>query len=545
MRAANVLRLAHVLVASQLRGSGRDRPATSLLGKPRVLLYVDLAGFIAPLVLLLTVLKRLPFQLGLLLWDLTAQALVGLPVFVTSTLLLIGVLWEIAAPYRFTSSDTVNWLPLRPSEYVLASTLSSVYTYSILLAVGWGATLGLALTFRMELLWVVSALVSLVAALIGGFAVEMLRSLTNRVSSSFYRRGGRGVIAVRLVLTVLALVLFQVIFNANLMLPLVQALVGAVNAFWFIPVLWPALLVQRLYESDLLGAAALAGAIPVFTAALFFAAVALRTRYWAPLPVSIRVTNTVYAPRAGLLGRLGLSPVEAAIVRKDLRSLTRRREMARFLALPIALFIPFTLTFSNLSAEPVDRVAFGLPLIVPLLALFSLILAMASIGQEGQAVLNLYASPISPRQLLGGKLLSSLLVSTPFNVAFAALMLWAGGVQPDLFGGFIAVTVALTVESAFLGLAVGCWGPDFSEGPRTRFVAMKGWVVGQLAFWGAAAVSEAPVALYVYSPSLAARIGVQLPTAVAVAVTVTALISSVAYKYASRAATRLLQESRV
>jgi len=454
------------------------------------------------------------------------------------------VLWEITAPYRSTSSDTVNWLPLRPSEYVLASTLSSVYTYSILLAIGWGATLSLALAFHMETLWVVSTLVSLIAALIGGFAVEMLRSLTNRVSSSFYRRGGRGVIAVRLILTVLALVVFQVIFNANLMLPLIQALVGAVNAFWFIPVLWPALLVQRLYQADLLGAAALAAAIPVFTALLFFAAVALRTRYWLPLPVSIRVTTAAYAPRAGLLGRLGLGSVEAAIVRKDLRSLTRRREMARFLALPIALLIPFALTFSSLSAEPAERVIFGLPLIVPLLALFSLILAMTSIGQEGQAVLNLYVSPISSSQVLRGKLLSSLLVSTPFNVAIAALLLAVGGVQTDLFGAFIAVTLSLTVESAFLGLAVGCWEPDFSEGPRTRFVAMKGWMIGQLAFWAAALASEAPVALYLYSRSLVGTIGLQLPVAVAVTLAVTALISGIAYRYAAHAATRLLQELR-
>jgi hypothetical protein len=73
---------------------------------------------------------------------------------------------------------------------------------------------------------------------------------------------------------------------------------------------------------------------------------------------------------------------------------------------------------------------------------------------------------------------------------------------------------------------------------------MKGWIVGQLAFWGATVATEAPVALYLYSPSLAARIGIQLPIAVAATIALTALISSITYSYAVRAATRLLQELR-
>ncbi len=544
MRAVTVLRLAHVLVTSQLRGGGRGRPATSLIGKPRVLLYIDLIGFAASFALLLVVLNYLPSEIDLLLRSLTVEALVGLPVFVASTLVLIGVLWEITAPYRFTSSDTVNWLPLRPSEYVLASTLSSAYTYSILLAVGWGVTLSLALTFDMETLWALSALMSLVAALIAGFAVEMLRSLTNRVSSSFYKRGGRSVLAIRLIVTVLALVVFQVIFNANLMLPLLQALVGAVYAFWFIPVLWPALLVQRFYEADVIGAAVLAGAIPIFTAILLFAAVALRSRYWVPLPVSIRVTNAAYAPKAGALGRLGLGPVEAAITRKDLRSLTRRREMARFLAIPVAVLIPIFVQFTSLPGqESVGRgILVAVPIMAPLFALFSLIMAMTSIGQEGQAVLNLYASPTSPTQLLRGKLFSSLVVSLPFNVALTALLLAVAGAQLELWAAFIAVSLSLTVESAFIGMAIGCREPDFTEGPRTRFVSVKGWIVGQLAFWVSALASEAPIAFYAYSPTLAGRIGLHLPIAAAATLTVTIIVSIIAYRYAVGAAARLLRE---
>ena len=66
-----------------------------------------------------------------------------------------------------------------------------------------------------------------------------------------------------------------------------------------------------------------------FIAGLFFLAVALNKRFGLYEPPAITVSRGVgvYAPKTGFLGRIGFSAVEAALVRKDFRAYTRRREL--------------------------------------------------------------------------------------------------------------------------------------------------------------------------------------------------------------------------
>ena len=58
------------------------------------------------------------------------EVLVFVPALVPSVVLVAGVLFELSASSKFSSSDSNNWLPVTQAEYVLASTNTETYTYS-------------------------------------------------------------------------------------------------------------------------------------------------------------------------------------------------------------------------------------------------------------------------------------------------------------------------------------------------------------------------------------------------------------------------------
>ena len=75
-------------------------------------------------------------------------------------------------------------------------------------------------------------------------------------------------------------------------------------------------------------------------AGLYYLAVELNKRFGLYEPPAITVQKSgVYAPKTGLLGKLGFSSVEAALIRKDLRAFTRRRELLGIYFMPIIIVI--------------------------------------------------------------------------------------------------------------------------------------------------------------------------------------------------------------
>ena len=164
-------------------------------------------------------------------------------------IILFGILTELSQPIQSTSTDLVNWLPISPSEYVLGSIISLSYTYSFLLAFFLSIALGPAVYFGHSLILVTSAIMGLVSLFIGSSAVELLRAVTNRISSSFYRKSGRSGIFVRLSLTIVVLVFFQLLFSGRVIVSLLGGLTQTVATIWYVPVMWPSLVVQTLSAS--------------------------------------------------------------------------------------------------------------------------------------------------------------------------------------------------------------------------------------------------------------------------------------------------------
>jgi hypothetical protein len=311
----------------------------------------------------------------------------------------------------------------------------------------------------------------------GAVIVEALRSVMNRISTTLYKRSGRLGVILRIVLVVVLLVAVQIAFNPYILYTALSGIAAGVSLAWFLPVIWPSVAIMYFLAPDMAGAAIFALFSLFFTFLIFEAATRLRAKYWSPIPVTITLsTSTVYVPQGKSF--LWLDPVAFVVASKELRSLARRREMARFLAIPVVLVVASLLLVLTSGTNPRQALS-GVSIV--LLAETSLILPMMlssiSIGQEGNSIANIYMLPISSDELVLGKLFLPWVFSGAGIVAIALLMQF---LAPVAAGQFLATLVAVAfnmIIQSYVGLGTGSRYPSFNVGPRARFLTFTGFIV--------------------------------------------------------------------
>lgn len=501
MRLTVVYQLAKVLVTSQLRSTRQVSRPRRLIGRPVILAIADIIVFAVATFTVYELVGALARSRDQTIQNALLSAAVGgltsVPLFVLSGIVTLGILYEVSVSAQFASADIVNFLPLSSGEYVLASTLSIAYVYSPFWILSIGAVLPLANQYRLLNAWGLMVILSLLALLTGGIIVEMIRAAVNRVSSAFYRRGGKSIILGRLVITVSVIAFFQLLVNPNFLLPVIGALTQGATEGWFVPFAWYLEGVLNLINGEITRAFLFGAGSAIFTATLFVMAVQLRSRYWVPSIVTVRVTNSIYAPRRGIIGKLGFNQIESAIIRKDFKSLLRRREMARFLAIPVAILIPIMLPF--FSPTSTRSLNLGQFLIFPLylgLVLSALLLSMTSIGQEGKAVMNLYTLPLGAKEIVRAKASVSIIVTGLITTALMLLLIILLRLQPGNSLIYYILIFPVLFEQSLFGLLIGTQFPDFSEGPRSRYVGITGSLVGMLVGTILAVITLLPVIVY-------------------------------------------------
>ena len=494
--------LTKVLTFSQLRATRTIRGRLDFLRRPSAIVLIDTAAFIVACLVAQRLASIFVAPISTSTGSsLAVQVMVDLPIFLMFLIMISGLLWELSYSFNFTSTDMINHLPITAAEYVLASSASLAFSYSIYVAVGLGAALGLALQFGLIYAWIITVLMSFVGVLIGAFGLEALRAFTNRASSLLYKRSGRAVMILRLVVLIVVFVFFQLIFNPTIILSLLGSIAGNVQGASYFPLVWPSLAVASFIEDNLLSASLYAFLTFLLCGFFFLACVRLRQAYWMPMPVSVKLSTATYAPSAGFLSRLGLNPAESAIVRKDFRSLSRRREMARFLAIPIlivaSLLIPSLVSTSQSPASSLGIMFWFFPLIFGV-TIFALFTSMISAGQEGSAVRNLYSSPILPRGFVRAKVSANIILSLPIAIVFWLGNILLGHASFKSSLAFPLVLTALILVESFAGLALGVRHPDFGETIRSRFIRLPGTLAGMLLGMAAAGAILAPYGLYVF-----------------------------------------------
>jgi len=536
-------KLAVVLTKSQLRGYQRRRLIARIFGNPRIILVADALLMSVPALLGYVLLSSvaLPTEIKTVVREIESQGLSGIPTILAFSVILFGILSEMSQPMQSMSTDLVNWLPISPGEFVAGSTISLSYTYSFMLSFLLGVSLGPAVLFNMVPVWVLTAAMSLLSLLTGASVVELLRALTNRISSSFYKKSGRSGIFVRLALTIVVLVFFQLLFSGRIIVYVLESAIQTVRAAWFVPIVWPSLAILSGSQGDLLASSEFGILTLGFFVALFVLTVRFRALYWVPVPIAIRLTNQTYHPTTSVPFLPGFGAAESAILRKDVHSLFRRREMARLLAIPFVLAISLGVSLFPISGTSVTgQIGFYvlLPVYVMPVAIFCSIMSMTCIGQEGNAVWNLYVAPITPRQLVKAKLIIPVLLGLVFSVA---MLVFLGAVLritfADIFFLLGLSSVVVMSESA-VGLYFAARFADFRDIVRSRFVSVWGSLFGTFISLLLIALTASPMLISITLLGSIANVYFAFSLAIGLVIFLSA------WKLAERQVTNLLLEIR-
>ncbi len=475
MNWSTVLSLANVLFKSYFRASRSGR--RSLFSNPKIIVFLDIIFFAVPFVFLSFLLPLVPLEFTSFVPVLAIQSLIVIPTILTSSVTLSGILFELGQASGLASSEAVNWLPVSPREYVLASSLSVEFTYSILLFFCLGVTIPLALSLGMLTLIPLFTLISALAYIWGAVIVEVLRSVMNRISTTFYKKSGRLGIILRIALVIILLAAVQFAFNPYILYTVLSSIVEGLSLVWFVPLVWPSVAVASLLALDVTRGTIFALLSLLFTFLIFEAATRLRARYWSPVPVTITLsTSTVYVPKGKPF--LWLDPVAFAIASKELKSLSRRREMARFLAIPVMLVVSSLLPILTVGADPSSTMSgVSTVLLAETSLILPLMLSSISIGQEGNSIANVYMLPISAKELINGKLFYALTISGAGILAIVLLMQF---LVPVPTGEFLITLVAVTfniILQGYVGLGIGSRYPSFTAGPRARYITFTGFII--------------------------------------------------------------------
>ncbi len=494
--------MAEVLVASQLRSGRASSNPHSFLGRGVALLVLDVVAALAAFGFTLWVVDGLAsIQPG---FGALAAGLVLplIPAIAVGLVLVAGVMFELTTTARFASSDAVNWLPLRPIEYVLASTFAIAFSYSLSLALALGAGAAIAVATGEYLTYLLAAGLGVLGLLEGGFLIEMIRAVTQRVSAVVAGRAARVSLALRIVGVLVMLLALQFAFNPVLLYDVVGT--SGLNGTWtaVIPILWGTHSVEAAGRGDLLSGAVFAAATVALSALLLAAAVRLRARYWNPVAPELKLSPHEYGASHPWLRRFGFGPLEASLVGKDLQGLLRRREMTPFLLLPLVLGAVGLLGLdpgAGPSSVPGAVLWGGM-----VAGLFALFLSTTSLGQERRGVLNLYANPVPPRSVFRAKAGLVLLLAGTFAVVLTGAVSLRMGLDLPTTIGTGASALAAVAESTFLGLAFAARYSDFQERPRPQYLRPTAMLAASLGGMFVLLLTVGPLAFAIGDPALGA-----------------------------------------
>lgn len=488
--------IAKSLLLSQLRiaGAGRRLNVNSIIRRPLILAIIDVVGFVvatgAAYYIGSSLISSATPSLLSTLASGVRSVIVILPAVILTIILVMGLVLEVSSGAQFASSDTVNWLPVTAAEYVVGSTLSLLIYYSVFPLVVLGATLSLAYEFGVLSAWELAAVLSIFGVITSASILEILRSVLNRFSTSFYKRGGRAAIALRALFGVAVIVVFQAMFYPTVYEHFLGVITPSFGPTWLVPLLWASVAVTALLKSSMFVSIAFSLLTVGFSFALFSIAVVARSRYWVPMQPSVRISTATYAPKQGFASTF-LSPPQIAIAMKDLRGLVRRREMIRLLAIPGIFLVIGFLGFGS-SGGFSFLPYYGMFIV----AYTTLYFSMVSIGAEGRSIISLYQAPITTKDFIVGKAVPPIVFGSCVGIIFYVI---AGVVFSHTVGSlaplFLILSIVVAFEMSLLGLLFGIHFPNFSESQRAAFVTQTG---GLLAFptaivvWG---LSVSPVLL--------------------------------------------------
>jgi hypothetical protein len=272
------------------------------------------------------------------------SVLFSLPTLVLIYSLVFTMLSQIQRSGIKATSQVPYWLPITWQEHTLASVLANMMGFPLISIVGITAGIIVFAGFAGFVVAAVLASLAMVAAsFMASATTEIFRVLQVRFVGAVYKSTGRAAIWVRFAGSLIFFLLFYIAYFSIVYgsgaVTFIQTIASTQNAMWFVPFVWLGIMLYNFTSGPLLLGLLFMVLSLLFIAALFYLGVWLNTRYGLYEPPAITVTRGVYAPKTGLLGRLGFSTSEAALIRKDLRAFTRRRELMAIFIGPIVIVL--------------------------------------------------------------------------------------------------------------------------------------------------------------------------------------------------------------
>jgi hypothetical protein len=444
--------------------------------------------------------------------DETLSVFVVLPTIVLVISLVFTLLQQIQLSGIKATTQVMYWLPVTWQEHTMASIFANLLGLPIGIVLGLTSGIIVFSIFNGLILQaLLTALALFAAAFMASSITEILRVLQVRFVGAVYKSSGRAAIWVRFIGSLLFFIIFYILYFylTSGFTSFLQNLTQAQSALWYIPFIWLALILSYIIKGLFLQGILFVGLSALFIAGLYYLAVLLNKRFGLYEPPAITIQKSgIYTPKTGLLGKLGFSNVEAAIIRKDLRSFTRRRELiGTFIAPIIMIIIPLMQSIgvtSGSAASQANPIFTGIIFLLPA-GFMAMLLGEILIGEEGQAVWRIYASPVSPKNLVKSKYFFVTLFSTIILLISGTIgtIFYHPSTQDTIAAFLETFIVVLAVGS--ISLAIGFKGADFSQTRRARMIRQEWSLIGVIVCAVAGAAVLAPLIPYLiasFAPSL-------------------------------------------
>ena len=480
----------------------------------------------------------------------------SLPTIVLISSLIFIMMQQIQRSGARSINQAPYWLPITWKEHTIASILASLFGLPLLIVALISPAVLIVSVFTNQVPLAVGSVLAMAAsAFIAVATTEIIRIIQVRFTGAVYKSSGKAAVWVRFISSLVFFIIFYVIYfsitQGTGALVFVQTIASVQSTVWFVPYVWLGMTLFSFINGFLIEALAFLGLSVLFMVALFYIAASLNSRYGLYEPPAITISKGVYTPKTGFLGKLGFHPVEAAILRKDFKAFTRRRELMSTFIVPIVFIILPIMTSLNTGgsgsgAFDLSTFWFAFTTIFPV-SMMAMSLGNFMTGEEGQGVWRIFASPISAKNFIKSKYFFMLLFSL-------VLLPLTGAVGFLIFNPSLNTIIAMALVSVFMAFAIGALslgngikGADFNELPQPKMIRGEWSLINMLLCALAGLAIIAPLLPYVFLVFLGTNFGLSLNLYVSLLLSgiIASVLTFVFYKMALNNAKTLLKKAEI
>ena len=439
----------------------------------------------------------------------TTYFLVSIPTIV----LLYGIVFtQISQTQRIGAKASVQpmyWFPISWKEHTLASVIANLLGAPLLITILITSALLVACIFMgLTALAVFTAIALLASLILASVTTEIFKTLEVRLSGAITKVAGKSAIWLRLVYSIGSMFVFYLIYFSiyNQISPtlLFESVAGGQKAIWFIPYVWPGMALSAFVSSLWMETLLFSLATVAFIGVVFFVATYLNTRFGLYELPALRLSRGVYLPKDSLFGKLGFSPTETALMKKDFKSITRRHELTFVFVFPLSMLAMAFLGVPQILQGDIPSVGtsnflFALLTLCPVIYIAPFVGGMLT-GLEGSSVWYIFSSPVSAKSFAKSKFF--IVVFFALSVTLICSIVSGLVFRPSVL--FLAVTLLEVVFLIFslsaVSVAIGIKAADFRGFfPFSRVFKLRWGVLNFVLCVVTAVAVVAPIIPYVLS----------------------------------------------